>query len=524
MDKIEENKSIDRSDVQKNLYNALVEAYNTDKDLLSSYGDVIIIPTTRDDKDKDEEPSDGSNRGTKRWRSGKEAESSKEPTRKESKTTSSSKGASRSQPTDLNETTHLEFIIGDDDVIPARETIDLAQDLSTQSSFDEFMATPIDFSAFMINRLKIDHLTQELLTGPTYDLMKGTRKSVAELDYHLEEVFKATNEQIDWNNPKGMPYPHNLSKPLSLIPNAQGCLVIPFDHFINNGLEYLKGGSSSRKYTNSITNTKAANYGQVKWIEDQIPRTTWSVMDYLSKRQWSTQDKRRARVMFSAIDRKLRDRRLMRSLEKFIGGRPFYTSGRNPVKEILLKLNLPDHRILKDGGKDMDQASTYMVAASKVPRLKLEKAQRRLEVKARSTLLMGIPNEHQLKFNSIKDAKNLLEAVEKRFGENISQEDVNQKLLRSLSHEWNTHVVMWRNKADLDTMSMDDLYNNLKVYELEVKGMSSSSSISTASTQVNAANSTTIDNLSDAVICAFFSSQPNSPQLIHEDLQQNSSK
>ncbi|GJW54277.1 retrovirus-related pol polyprotein from transposon TNT 1-94 [Tanacetum coccineum] len=113
------------------------------------------------------------------------------------------------------------------------------------------------------------------------------------------------------------------------------------------------------------------------------------------------------------------------------------------------------------------------------------------------------------------------------FGEKLSQEDVNQKLLTSLSPEWNTHVVVWRNKADLDTMSMDDLYNNLKVYEPEVKGMSSSSSstqnmafvsssnnntsstneavntahgVSTASTQVNAANSTNIDNLSDAVI------------------------
>ncbi|GKG25550.1 hypothetical protein Tco_0398696 [Tanacetum coccineum] len=76
----------------------------------SSYGDVLIIPKTRNDKDKDEEPSAGSNRRTKRQRSGQEAESSKEPTRKESRTTSSSKGASRSQPTDLNKTTHLEFI------------------------------------------------------------------------------------------------------------------------------------------------------------------------------------------------------------------------------------------------------------------------------------------------------------------------------------------------------------------------------------------------------------------------------
>ncbi|GJW55066.1 hypothetical protein Tco_0099151 [Tanacetum coccineum] len=122
-----------------------------------------------------------------------------------------------------------------------------------------------------------------------------------------------------------------------------------------------------------------------------------------------------------------------------------------------------------------------------------EKAQKRLEVKARRTLMMGIPNEHQLKFNSIKDAKLLLDAIEKRnldqtfdrlqklvsqleiLGETLSQEDVNQKLLRSLSPEWNTHVVMWRNKPELETMSMVDLYNNLKVYEPEVKGTSSSS-------------------------------------------------
>ncbi|GJX74873.1 putative ribonuclease H-like domain-containing protein [Tanacetum coccineum] len=133
------------------------------------------------------------------------------------------------------------------------------------------------------------------------------------------------------------------------------------------------------------------------------------------------------------------------------------------------------------------------------------------------------------------------------FNEKLSQEDVNKKLLRSLSPEWNTYAVVWRNKADLDTMSMDDLYNNLKVYEPEVKGISSSSSstqnmdfvsssnnntsssneavnaayrVTTASTQVNTAYSTNIDNLSDTVICSFFASQPNSPQLAHEDLQQ----
>ncbi|GJT00873.1 hypothetical protein Tco_0822042 [Tanacetum coccineum] len=160
-----------------------------------------------------------------------------------------------------------------------------------------------------------------------------------------------------------------------------------------------------------------------------------------------------------------------------------------------------------------------------------EKAQRRLELKARSTLLMGISNEHQLKFNSIKDAKSLLQAVEKRFGGNTATKKTQRNLLK--------------NKPKIDTLSLDDLYNNLKIYEPEVKGTSSSSTntqnvafvssnstnstngavntahgATTASTQATAVNSTTIDNLSDAVICAFFASQPNSPQLDNEDLQQ----
>ncbi|GJW11423.1 hypothetical protein Tco_1577250 [Tanacetum coccineum] len=82
--------------------------------------------------------------------------------------------------------------------------------------------------------------------------------------------------------------------------------------------------------------------------------------------------------------------------------------------------------------------------------------------------------------------------------EKLSQEDVNQKLLRSLSPEWNTHAVMWRNKAELETMSIDDLYNNLKVSSNEA--VNDAHRVTTASTQVNAANSTNIDNLSDAII------------------------
>nr|GEV04545.1 hypothetical protein [Tanacetum cinerariifolium] len=82
--------------------------------------------------------------------------------------------------------------------------------------------------------------------------------------------------QLEWKTLKGQQYPHNLLKPLSLIPNFRGRRVIPFDHFINNDLEYLRGGASSRNYTTSVTKTKAKDYGHIKWIEDLVPRTMWS--------------------------------------------------------------------------------------------------------------------------------------------------------------------------------------------------------------------------------------------------------
>nr|GEV69753.1 hypothetical protein [Tanacetum cinerariifolium] len=94
--------------------------------------------------------------------------------------------------------------------------------------------------------------------------MKESCKSLVELEFFLEEVCKATTDQLDWINPKGQQYPHNLLKPLPLIPNSRGRRVIPFDYFINNDLEYLCGGASSRKYTTSVTKTKAADYGHIK--------------------------------------------------------------------------------------------------------------------------------------------------------------------------------------------------------------------------------------------------------------------
>nr|GFB05418.1 hypothetical protein [Tanacetum cinerariifolium] len=93
---------------------------------------------------------------------------------------------------------------------------ELAKQSDSRSSFNELMETLMDFSAFLMNRLKVDTLTPELLAGPTYELMKGSCKSPVELEFFLEEVYKATIDQLEWVNPEGQQYPHNLLKPLPL--------------------------------------------------------------------------------------------------------------------------------------------------------------------------------------------------------------------------------------------------------------------------------------------------------------------
>ncbi|GJY37201.1 putative ribonuclease H-like domain-containing protein [Tanacetum coccineum] len=195
------------------------------------------------------------------------------------------------------------------------------------------------------------------------------------------------------------------------------------------------------------------------------------------------------------------------------------------------------------------QENGTSVTKMSVPVTAEEKTNKKNDVKARSLLLMALPNEHQLTFKSLDSIFNRLQKIVSQLailGENISQEDLNLKFLRSLPSEWNTHVVVWRNKPDLETMSFDDLYNNFKIVEQEVKrtGTSSSNSSSqnmafvstpgstneanTVNVQVSTANSlvstdSTLDstaNLSDATVYAFLANQPNGSQLVHEDLEQ----
>nr|GFC49459.1 hypothetical protein [Tanacetum cinerariifolium] len=238
IEKMKGNKSIQRSDKQRNLYKALVEAYESDKIILDTYEETVTLKKRQDDDaDKDEEPSAGPDRGSKRRREGKEPESASAPKEKATRSADKSTQEPMQTTSQMEDPSHLEFDTGADDqsivqssqhpewfsqqqkpptldrdwnktLSAVHESIqlwisELAKQANSRSSFDELMDTPLDFSNFLMNRLKVDTLTPELLAGPTYELMKGSCKSLIELEYHLEEVFKATTDQLDWVNPEG---------------------------------------------------------------------------------------------------------------------------------------------------------------------------------------------------------------------------------------------------------------------------------------------------------------------------------
>ncbi|GKA67927.1 hypothetical protein Tco_0767844 [Tanacetum coccineum] len=138
---------------------------------------------------------------------------------------------------------------------------------------DELMSTPIDFSRYILNGLKIKNLTQEILLGPAFKLLKGTHSNFAELKYDFEECYKALLETIDWENPECGDYPFDLSKPFPLITHGKRQSV-PFEYFINNDLKYLQGGVSTMTYTRSTTKTKVAQY-DLPGIKDKAPHI-WS--------------------------------------------------------------------------------------------------------------------------------------------------------------------------------------------------------------------------------------------------------
>nr|GEV01399.1 hypothetical protein [Tanacetum cinerariifolium] len=189
------------------------------------------------------------------------------------------------------------------------------------------------------------------------------------------------------------------------------------------------------------------------------------------------------------------------------------------------------------------------------PKIAKQKLARKNELKTKSTLMLAIPDEHLLKFHACKDAKSLWEAIKNSLeatrNHRRCKRPFSSRIMKTLLHQvkkdwirpmiaWNNIALIMRNKTDLDTLTMDDLYNNLKVYESEIKSQSNSSSNSqnvafvsldnsrNTNETVNTAHSfsaasskdqASTASYADDVIFSFFFNQFNASQLDNEDLE-----
>ncbi|GJU11111.1 hypothetical protein Tco_1133507 [Tanacetum coccineum] len=325
------------SDIQKNLYNTLIESYNSDKDLFASYGDVVTLKRGRDDQDKDEEPSAGSNKGRSE---GDQARKSHQ--KKQLKRSPSLQVLPKVHP-DLNQNHQASLL----------------------------------------------------------------KQRSMECRIQLEEVFKATNDQLDWHNPEGRPYPHDLSKPLPLIQNARDHEVLwfcrrDFKRLRAKTLKICYSSCSIESYQKKINLSRPDSYHSD--LRKMTPYTTYrniqgiiyqddmdinhlmrtdelhNILNEDGNLLEPTSYKRMVelRDLCDSYESNLRKLELHSTFDEsdtYVLER-FDTSAGNPVKEILLKLNLPDHRSILTDSKE------YLKMVMERQSVKVKEIQERCIIKA----------------------------------------------------------------------------------------------------------------------------------------------
>nr|GEX20287.1 hypothetical protein [Tanacetum cinerariifolium] len=310
----------------------------------------------QDDVDKDESPSARSDRGLERQKTSKDIEPSKKAKSTET-SKGTSKGTSKSQPKSTDKFAQVEETVfeAEDTQEPHNQGQDIvdfrphqtwiskiAQAEKPPLSFDELMSTLIDFSAYVMNNLKINNLTQEHIVGPAFNLLKWICRSHMELEYNFKECYNVVTDRLDWNNPEGKEYTFDLSKPLPLIMNQVTKVKVMkwYDYGYLEDIEVRREYQQLYKFKEDVYQKKLNITKPETFRSDISNRTPYTAynnrqgiiyvdkynrnrMDYLPKRRWSNLDRQRSRIMIKAIDKLLLERRLMRILEKFIGGRDY---------------------------------------------------------------------------------------------------------------------------------------------------------------------------------------------------------
>nr|GEV92090.1 hypothetical protein [Tanacetum cinerariifolium] len=314
IDKMERNKSIHRSAEQKNLHKALVIAYESDKLILDTYGDTVMIKRCRDDQDEDEEPSAGSNQGSKSRRARKEPESTSAPKEKTSMSIEKSTEGSKSHHKSASKSALVEepmhttkrfrrthtsgvhyrddnklykFKEGDFNWLRIQDIKDMlllfVQGKLTNLTVAECLAFNVSLRMFT-RSIVIQRRVKDLQLGvESYQKkINLTKPDTYILDLKRKEAYTA------YSNPKGFIYQNRDKK------NRLMCI---------DELHKFSDGT--------LNDVRIALDDRLKGIR----------MQYLPQTIWRRSDKDKAGAMIQAIDKQLKSRRIMWSLEKFVGGR-----------------------------------------------------------------------------------------------------------------------------------------------------------------------------------------------------------
>nr|GEY67049.1 hypothetical protein [Tanacetum cinerariifolium] len=355
IEKMEGNKSIQRSNEQMNLYKALFEAYESDKIILDTYEDIVMLKRRRDDDaDRDEEPSVGSDRGSKRRREGMEPESA---TEEPMQTTS-----------EMEEPSHPEFETGADDqpivqssqhpewfaqqqkpptpdrdwnkTLPATHgsiqpwISKLTKQSDSRSSFNELMDTPRRIIA--VTELKIvewhnyknlDWITMQRDNDKLYKFKEGNFKRLRIQD--IEDMLLLLVQEKLTNLTVEERFAFNVSLRMftrSII--IQRCVEdLQLDRkeayiAYSNPRGFIYQNKDKQNRLMQIDELHKFSDGTLIDVRTALDDRLKGIgMKYLLQSIWRKSDKDRAAAMIRAIDKRLKTRRIMRSLERFVGGR-----------------------------------------------------------------------------------------------------------------------------------------------------------------------------------------------------------
>nr|GEZ19977.1 hypothetical protein [Tanacetum cinerariifolium] len=354
--KMEGNKSIQHSDEQRNLSKALVEAYESDKIILDTYGETVTLKRRRDDDaDKDEEPSVGPDWGSKRRREGKEPESASAPSKTTTRRTGRSTKGSRSRQAStsesalaeepvqttfkMDEPSHLEFdkdyghIKWIEDLVPRTMWIEepigydkhalwrlqaLGLDNGARDDDKLYKFKEGDFKRLRIQDIEdiLLLLVQEKLTNLTVEecfafnvsLRMFTRSIVIQRRVEdLQLGVESYQEKLNLMKPDSYRSDLKRKEAYNAYSNPRGFIYQNKDK--KNRLMRI---DELHKFSDgTLIDVRTALDDRLKGIQ----------MQYLPHTIWRKSDKDRAVAMIQAIDKRLKTRRIMRSLERFVGGR-----------------------------------------------------------------------------------------------------------------------------------------------------------------------------------------------------------